>query len=84
MSDKLLYGLSDKELDEMENSIDMTKMQSYDRHLENIEIMQLAKNSLKIYIKRFGKNSNIYDKANDIIGDLEKNINETQNFMDML
>ena len=60
MSDKLLYGISDKELDEMENSIDIQKMHSLDKNLEDVEIMQLAKNSLKMYIKRFGKESNIF------------------------
>ena len=30
---------------------------SFDRNLEDIEIMQLAKNSLKMYLKRFGKES---------------------------
>ena len=84
MSDKLLLGLSDQEIDDMENSIDITKMQSFDKHLEDIEIMQLAKNSLKMYIKRFGKNSNIYDKAKDIVINLDRDINETQNHMDML
>ena len=84
MSDKLLWGLSDQEIDDMENSLDVQKMRSFDRNLEDIEIMQLAKNSLKIYLKRFGKESNIYDKAKDIIVDLDNNINETQNFMDKL
>ena len=84
MSDKLLWGLSDQEIDDMENSLDVQKMRSFDRNLEDIEIMQLAKNSLKIYIKRFGKESNIYDKAKDIIVDLDRNIDETQNFMDKL
>jgi len=46
--------------------------------------MELAKNSLSLYIKRFGKESNIYEKAKDIIVDLDNNINETQNFMDKL
>tara|TARA_Y100000356_G_scaffold108777_1_gene95229 strand:- start:1849 stop:2103 length:255 start_codon:yes stop_codon:yes gene_type:complete len=84
MSDKLLWGLSDQEIDDMENSLDVQKMRSFDRNLEDIEIMQLAKNSLKIYLKRFGKESNIYDKAKDIIVDLDRNIDETQNFMDNL
>ena len=84
MSDKLLWGLSDQEIDDMENSLDFQKMRSFDRNLEDIEIMQLAKNSLKIYLKRFGKESNIYDKAKDIIVDLDRNIDETQNFMDKL
>ena len=68
----------------MENSIDIQKMRSLDRNLEDIEIMQLAKNSLKMYLKRFGKESNIYEKAKDIILDLDRNIDETQNFMDNL
>jgi len=84
MSDKLLWGLSDREIDEMENSIDLQKMRSLDRNLEDIEIMQLVKNSLKMYLKRFGKESNIYEKAKDIIVDLDRNIDETQNFMDNL
>jgi|TARA_Y100000015_G_C2352610_1_gene71381 hypothetical protein len=84
MSDKLLWGLSDQEIDDMENSLDVQKMRSFDRNLEDIEIMQLAKNSLKMYLKRFGKESNIYDKAKDIIVDLDRNIDETQNFMDKL
>ena len=84
MSDKLLWGLSDQEIDDMENSLDLQKMRSFDRNLEDIEIMQLAKNSLKMYLKRFGKESNIYDKAKDIIVDLDRNIDETQNFMDKL
>ena len=46
--------------------------------------MQLAKNSLKMYLKRFGKESNIYHKATEIIIDLDRNIDETQNFMDNL
>ena len=84
MSDKLLWGLSDQEIDDMENGIDIQKMRSLDKNLEDIEIMQLAKNSLKMYLKRFGKESNIYDKAKDIIVDLDRNIDETQNFMDKL
>ena len=84
MSDKLLWGLSDQEIDDMENSLDVQKMRSFDRNLEDIEIMQLAKNSLKMYLKRFGKESNIYEKAKDIIVDLDRNIDETQNFMDNL
>jgi|TARA_Y100001972_G_scaffold68873_1_gene83999 hypothetical protein len=84
MSDKLLWGLSDQEIDDMENSLDVQKMRSFDRNLEDIEIMQLAKNSLKMYLKRFGKESNIYEKAKDIIVDLDRNIDETQNFMDKL
>jgi hypothetical protein len=84
MSDKLLWNLSDREIDDMENSIDVQKMRSLDRNLEDIEIMQLAKNSLKMYLKRFGKESNIYEKAKDIIVDLDRNIDETQNFMDNL
>ena len=84
MSDKLLWGLSDQEIDDMENSLDLQKMRSFDRNLEDIEIMQLAKNSLKMYLKRFGKESNIYEKAKDIIVDLDRNIDETQNFMDKL
>ena len=84
MSDRLLFGLSAKELDDMENSIDMDKMQSLDKNLEDVQIMQLAKNSLSIYIRRFGKESNIYEKAKDIIVDLDNNINETQKHMDNL
>ena len=68
----------------MENSIDMDKMRSLDKNLEDVQIMQLAKNSLSLYIKRFGRESNIYEKAKDIIVDLDNNINETQNFMDKL
>ena len=63
MSDRLLFGLSAKELDDMENSIDMDKMRSLDKNLEDVQIMQLAKNSLSIYIRRFGRESNIYEKA---------------------
>ena len=37
-----------------------------------------------MYLKRFGKESNIYEKAKDIILDLDRNIDETQNFMDNL
>tara|TARA_R100000231_G_C5231482_1_gene136820 strand:- start:141 stop:395 length:255 start_codon:yes stop_codon:yes gene_type:complete len=84
MSDKLLYNISDKEIDQMEESIDLQKMRSLDKNLEDVEIMQLAKNSLKIYLKRFGKESNIYDLATKIIIQLDRNIDETQNFMDML
>ena len=84
MSDKLLYGISDKEIADMEESIDLQKMRSLDKNLEDVEIMQLAKNSLKMYLKRFGKESNIYDKATEIIIDLDRNIDETQNFMDNL
>ena len=60
MSDRLLFGLSAKEIDDMENSIDMDKMQSLDKNLEDVQIMQLAKNSLSIYIRRFGREINIY------------------------
>ena len=84
MSDRLLFGLSAKELDDMENSIDMDKMRSLDKNLEDVQIMQLAKNYLSLYIKRFGRESNIYEKAKDIIVDLDNNINETQKHMDNL
>ena len=62
----------------------MDKMRSLDKNLEDIQIMELTKNSLSLYIKRFGKESNIYEKAKDIIVDLDRNIDETQNFMDKL
>ena len=84
MSDRLLYDISDKEIADMEDSIDIQKMRALDRNLEDVEIMQLAKNSLKMYLKRFGKESNIYNKATEIIIDLDRNIDETQNFMDKL
>jgi len=84
MSDRLLYGISDKEIADMEESIDFQKMRALDKNLEDVEIMQLAKNSLKMYLKRFGKESNIYHKATEIIIDLDRNIDETQNFMDNL
>ena len=84
MSDRLLLGLSAKELDDMENSIDMDKMRAFDKHNEDVKIMELTKTGLELYIKRFGKESNIYEKCKNLIVELNNNIEHTEKYKDLL
>ena len=83
-SDQKLFCISDKQLEEMENSIDMQKMRAYDKCNEDIKTMELTKTGLDLFMKRFGKENNIYKKCEELIVDIDENIKQTQNHLDML
>ena len=83
-SDKEYFNISDKQIAEMEDGLDLDKMRAFDKHNEDIETMELTKFALKNYIKRFGKESNIYEKCKDLIVELDNNIEHTENYKDLL
>ena len=83
-SDQKLFCISDKQLEEMENSIDMQKMRAYDKCNEDIKTMELTKTGLDLFMKRFGKDNRLYETCNKLIVELDDNIKQTQNHMDML
>ena len=82
--DKEYFNISDRQIAEMEDGVDLDKMRAFDKHNEDIETMELTKFALKNYIKRFGKESNIYDKCKELIVELDTNIEHTENYKDML
>jgi|TARA_R100001129_G_scaffold182923_1_gene164320 hypothetical protein len=82
--DKEYFNISDRQIAEMEDGVDIDKMRAFDKHNEDIETMELTKFALKNYIKRFGKQSNIYDKCKELIVELDTNIEHTENYKDML
>ena len=82
--DKEYFNISDRQIAEMEDGVDIDKMRAFDKHNEDIETMELTKFALKNYIKRFGKESNIYDKCKELIVELDTNIEHTENYKDML
>ena len=83
-SDQKLFSISEKQLEEMENGIDMQKMRAYDKCNEDIKTMELTKTGLDLFMKRFGKDNRIYKKCEELIVDIDDNIKQTQNHMDML
>ena len=83
-SDQKLFSISEKQLEEMENGIDMQKMRAYDKCNEDIRIMELTKHGLDLYINRFGKDNNISKKCKELKIDIKDIIKQTQNHMDML
>ena len=83
-SDQKLFSISEKQLEEMENGIDMQKMRAYDKCNEDIKTMELTKTGLDLFIKRFGKDNHIYNKCKELIADIDCDIKQTQNHMDML
>ena len=83
-SDQKLFSISEKQLEEMENGIDMQKMHAYDKCNEDIRVMELTKFGLDLHMKRFGKDNRIYKKCEELIVDIDDNIKQTQNHMDML
>ena len=82
--DKEYFNISDRQIAEMEDGVDIDKMRAFDKHNEDIETMELTKFALKNYIKRFGKESNIYDKCKELIVELDTNIEHTENYKDKL
>ena len=82
--DKEYFNFSDRQIAEMEDGVDIDKMRAFDKHNEDIETMELTKFALKNYIKRFGKESNIYDKCKELIVELDTNIEHTENYKDKL
>ena len=82
--DKEYFNISDRQIAEMEDGVDIDKMRAFDKHNEDIETMELTKFALKNYIKRFGKESNIYDKCKELIVELDTNIEHTENYKDIL
>ena len=83
-SDQKLFCISDKQLQEMEDGIDMQKMRAFDKCNEDIKTMKLTKTGLDLFMKRFGKDNRIYKKCEELIVDIDDNIKQTQNHMDML
>ena len=83
-SDQKLFSISEKQLEEMENGIDMQKMRAYDKCNEDIRIMELTKHGLDLYINRFGKDNIISKKCKELKIDIKDIIKQTQNHMDML
>ena len=83
-SDKKLFSISEKQIAEMEDSIDMQKMRAYDKCNEDIKTMELTKTGLDLFMKRFGKDNRIYEKCEKLIVEIDDNIKQTQNHMDML
>ena len=83
-SDKKLFSISEKQIAEMEDGIDMQKMRAFDKCNEDIRTMELTKTGLDLFMKRFGKDNPIYNKCKDLVVDIEDNIKQTQNHMDML
>ena len=84
IKDKEYFNISDQQIAEMEDGVDLEKMRAFDKHNEDVETMKLTKFALKNYIKRFGKESNIYDKCKELIVELDNNIEHTENYKDML
>ena len=83
-SDQKLFSISEKQLEEMQNGIDIQKMRAYDKCNEDIRVMELTKFGLDLHMKRFGKDNRIYKKCEELIVDINDNIKQTQNHMDML
>ena len=46
--------------------------------------MELTKYGLELYIKRFGKESNIYQQCKNLIVELDNNIEHTEKYKDLL
>ena len=84
MSDKQLYGISDKEIEEMEEATEGLRLRALDKHNSDVEVMTLLKVSCNQYLKRFGKESNLYHLLRDVSLQLDKNIDETKKFMDFI
>ncbi len=82
--DKEYFNISEQQIADMEDGLDLDKMRAFDKHNEDIKTMQLAKFGLEHYIKRFGKESNIYEKCKELIVELDNNINHTENYKDIL
>ena len=83
-SDKEYFNISDKQIAEMEDGLDMDKIRAFDKHNEDIKTMELTKTGLDLFMKRFGKGNNIYKKCEELIVDIDENIKQTQNHLDML
>ena len=83
-SDKKLFCISEDQISEMEDGIDMQKMRATNKCNEDIRTMELTKTGLDLFMKRFGKDNPIYNKCKDLVVDIEDNIKQTQNHMDML
>ena len=83
-SDKEYFNISDKQIAEMEDGLDMDKIRAFDKHNEDIKTMELTKTGLDLFMKRFGKENNIYKKCEELIVDIDENIKQTQNHLDML
>ena len=83
-SDQKLFCITEQQLEEMQDGIDMQKMSAYDKCNEDIKTMELAKTGLDLFMKRFGKDNRLYEKCDKLIVELDDNIKQTQNHMDML
>jgi len=84
IKDKEYFNISDQQIADMEDGLDLDKMRAFDKHNEDVKTMELTKFGLELYIKRFGKESNIYEKCKELIVELDNNINHTENYKDLL
>ena len=84
IKDKEYFNISDKQIAEMEDGLDLDKMRAFDKHNEDVKTMELTKFGLELYIKRFGPESNIYQKCKELIVELDNNITHTEKYKDLL
>ena len=84
LEDKKMFCISEDQIADMEDGIDMDKMRAMDKHNSDIETMTLCRAGLNMYIKRFGKESNIYEKCKELIVEIDTNIKATENYLDIL
>ena len=84
MSDKQLYNISDKEIKEMEDATENLKLRAIDKHSVDVEVMTALNISIKQYLRRFGKESNLYEPLTDVSEQIRKNIDATFKHMEMI
>lgn len=82
MSDKILYNISDKEIKEMEDATEGLKIRAIKKNSEDVEVMTALNISIKQYLRRFGKESNLHEKLTDVFEQVQKNIYATIKHMD--
>lgn len=84
MSDKQLYGISDKEIEEMEEATEGLRLRALDKHSLDVEVMTALNISIKQYLRRFGKESNLYKPLTEVSLQIRENIDTTINYMDKI
>ena len=82
--DKEYFNISDDQIADMEDGLDLDKMRAFDKHNEDVKTMELTKFGLELYIKRFGKESNVYEQCKSLIVDIDNNIQHTEKYKDLL
>ncbi len=84
MSDKLLYNISDKEIKDMEDATENLRLRALDKHSTDVEVMTALNISIKQYLRRFGKESNLYKPLTEVSLQIRENIDTTINYMDKI